>query len=64
MKRKKNETLTQALDRLGPIINMAKVLRLTGLNYQTVYSKVRRKTPFSEEEAGEIMKVLAAHGCA
>jgi len=63
-KAKDKETIDQALQRLGPVINLAKVLRLTELPYQTIYSKIKRKTPFSEAESKEVLRVLRQHGCA
>jgi predicted RNase H-like HicB family nuclease len=42
----------------GPLLNIANLARLAGLNQHTLASKLRRKTRFSEVESKAIRKAL------
>lgn len=47
---------------LAPLLNVSAVAKKAGMSVQTLASKIKRGTAFSEDEAKRIGGVLAAHG--
>ena len=52
----------EEIDRLAPLLNIAKLARLTGINPHTLASKLRRGSRFTSVETGRILTRLRAIG--
>jgi len=52
----------EEIDRLAPLLNIAKLARLTGINPHTLASKLRRGSRFTSDEAGKILIGIRAIG--
>jgi predicted RNase H-like HicB family nuclease len=48
----------EELEAVRPIVSVAKLARVAGINQHTLAAKIRRGTPFSPEEARGILAVL------
>jgi len=53
----------EEINRLAPLLSIAKLARLTGINPHTLASKLRRGTRFTSEEAGRILVGLREIAC-
>ena len=49
----------EEIERFTPILSIAKLARRAGLNQHTLASKIRRKSPFTRDEAKAILKAFA-----
>ena len=49
----------EEIGRLSPILNVSKLARLSGVNKNTLATKLRRHTPFTVEEGTKIRAALA-----
>lgn len=56
------DTAIERLAALAPVLNLSAVARAAGVSVQTVASKIKRGTAFTEDEARRIGEVLVAHG--
>ncbi len=50
----------EEINRFAPVLSLSKLARRAGINQHTLASKLRRKSPFTEEEARAILKALNA----
>ncbi len=50
----------EEIGRLTPLLNISKLARIAGLNKNTLASKLRRRTKFTESEARKIRRALAS----
>jgi antitoxin HicB len=48
------------ISRISPFLNLSKLAACAGLNKHTLRSKMRRKSPFTRDEAKAILKALEA----
>ncbi len=51
---------TEALVRARPVLNMAGIARAAGIPEQTLFAKLRRGSPLSDDDARSIEEVLRA----
>jgi len=49
----------EEIERFTPILSLAKLARRAGINQHTLASKLRRKSPFTKDEARAILKSFA-----
>ena len=56
------DTTLARVQALQPLINVSAIAKAAGLSVQTLSSKLTRGTALTEDEAGRIGGVLAAHG--
>ena len=52
----------ERLASLVPILNMSRIAREAGISVQTMASKLKRGTPWTEAERESVSRVLSAHG--
>lgn len=50
----------EEIARFGPLLNISKLARLAGMNKHTLASKLRRKSPFTADEARSLRKAIGS----